>query len=212
MTSLARFARLALLIGACQGLAPAVAHANFVFTVSIDSQVLVDKSATLGPYDAEFSFFGSAGNTITISDFNLDGGGPLGPASAVGTASGDLGSSVTISDDAMNFGGIFDQQFTAGSVFSFVVSSTTNLPTGSNPVDAFSFAILDNTFTALSTTAPDGSNALVEYSIDSSANILAFNTNSPEMGDQQLAPQVTPEAAAVPEPASFVLACLGALG
>ncbi len=211
-----RMAALALLVGACLALTPCGARAEFSFTVTINSQVLVDKSADLAPYDAEFSFFGDTGNTITIDNFNLDGGAPLGMASVSGNASGDMGSSVTLFTDPNSgfFGGTFDQQFLAGSVFSFVVHSTTNLPPNGNPPDAFSFAILDRSGSALDTTAPDGSNSLVEYSIDGSAQIFAFDTNSPELGGpgDQLSPQVVPEATPAPEPASFVLAALGLVG
>ena len=171
-----------------------------VFSETVDTTQLVDFT---GPFSVEFSLTNPSNvvNTVSINNFDFGGGAPA-PTPTYGPpgnifVSGDMapGDTVTLMDNSVFLTNTFTGGFTPGSQLSFTVNSTTNADP--NP-DEFQFFLLGGNGQALPTTAPDGSNSLVELIID--------DANNPTLHFYQLEiPQVT----AVPEPASLSLLLAG---
>jgi hypothetical protein len=138
-------------------MAVAPVRADSLFNVSVSTTSLMSNSS--GPFQIDFQLIdgsgtGDANNTATVTGFNFGGGALLGAPTNIGGVTGDLSSTVTLVDSG--FFNNFQQSFTAGSTFSFMVDLTTNLDAGGTP-DAFTFALLDNLGNNISTADPGGS-------------------------------------------------------
>src|SRR5262249_32296227 len=108
------------------------AKANLMFQVTTDTSALVGNPS--GPFFLDFQFIDGSGtgdgnNTVSIGNFDFNGGNWAGPAA------------VSMSDTT--FFSDFTQEFTPGSSLSFQVTLSTALDGGGTP-DEFSFAILDS--------------------------------------------------------------------
>jgi hypothetical protein len=84
-------------------LAPAAAHADFIYNVTLNTAPLVGNAA--GPFSLDFQLTGTGNNTVTLSRFQFGGGaadtfgnGPF--DGTFGGASGNISSSVTLTDTA----------------------------------------------------------------------------------------------------------------
>ena len=118
------------------------ALADEIVDISVNTSPLTTPPASLaGPFTLLFqltdgSGVGDANNTVTISNFAFGGGsGPSGPISLTDTS----------------FFVFSNPGFIPGSSLSFVVDLTTNPDLGGTP-DQFSFAILTNAGTNITTT------------------------------------------------------------
>jgi hypothetical protein len=189
-------------------LGESVAHADQIYTVTIDTSSLA--SGYTGPFGLDFELIGTLGNTVTLSNFSFGNGGsagPLGSGFVTNTASGDLNTTITL-DDTTNFFNDFNQLFTPGDTLSFMVDTTTFAPPdASTPPDNFSAVILagyDPVYgydpftltggTPVSTTDPSGNDGIVD---------LDFPASNSQDGIYQIA--------SVPEPPSAVTLSLGML-
>lgn len=156
---------------------------------------------------------GDGNNTLSLTNFNFGAGGAAGSMDAVNSSggySGSLSAGLTLNDSQpFNAVAAF---FTPGSQLSFNLTDTfTSLD---SPIpDTFAFALIANGV-AVSTTATDGSDSLIEFNFDaSSATPLVYADNAP--GDTAGTPtaQLQNPPATVPEPATLELLALGlALG
>src|SRR5262249_61250369 len=102
-------------------LAHQAAGAVLSWTVSLDASRLA--ADYTGPFALDFELVGSAGNTVTLSNFSFGGGGAGPGPTLTGGASGDLAGTVTLNDGA-SFLNDFNQQFTPGSTLTFTMDST----------------------------------------------------------------------------------------
>ena len=183
-------------------------HADFIFTVSVNTSGLINDSSLTGPFGIDFQLVqgdGSVINTATISNINLGTGGAAVGSPSLTNSMGSLTNGVTLDDS--NFFSDFNQQFTPGSSLTFTVDLTTNV--GATAPDEFSFAILQNYGTAnvgeIPTTDPSGLNTLITVNITSSTpSIMSYGGTD---GDPP-APQVN----VVPEPSTLMLTLTGLLG
>lgn len=119
-----------------------------------------------GVYSLDFQLTSndaSGANSATIASLSIAGGALLSSQAYApqGGFSGSLASAVVLTTSA--FFSSFTQDFTPGSMLSFVLDLTNVAPTGPIP-DAFSFAILLNGI-ELATNDPSGANKLLTYDL-----------------------------------------------
>ncbi len=175
------------------------AHADS-FDVSLKTSSLVG----LGPQILLFEFIdgdGSIDNSLTLSDFNFDTGAAVGAADYGGTTgvSGDLTSGISMNDSS-GFA-LFDQEFNAGALLSFQLSTTNNFA-GVTP-DEFSMFVCDLSFNCYSDDTVAG-NLLGLGLTGGTLSPSSFTLNG--ASDQGLpAPVVTAPTTTTPEPSSVLL-------
>jgi PEP-CTERM motif len=187
------------------------AGAQVYYTVTIDTSQIVGASGY-----AEFSLSDgtvvdstgpSTANSVTLSNFNFNGGsaGSILPPN-IGNASGNMNSSILLADG--DPGGVADlaQGYTNGSSLSFDVAMTEVPQPGT--ADEFLIRLLDGSVNYYNTTDPSGNNAFLRVDITSStlgiSNIFTYAGS----GVNIPAPTVTIHAAPVngtPEPGTWAM-------
>ena len=190
-------------------------RADQTYHVSFNTSALTSLPAASGPFSLDFQLIDGgdpSNNTATISNFDFGTGGSApvddSGANASGTASGGLASgTISLADDDPITNELY-QTFTPGSLLSFDVTLTTNPDQSafSSP-DAFTFSILDGTFTAIPTTDPTTADTLVAVDISDTPTVSTFATDtSRALSDGTSTPAIDAPvaAAAVPEASSFV--------
>jgi hypothetical protein len=160
-------------------LAATTCHADFIFTVTVDTAPLIGHPA--GPFSLEFQLNDGSGtndgnNTALLSDFDFHGGNPVGPPTLIGGASGDLGSNIVLADN--DFLNEFFQEFTPGPLLTFTVDLSLNVDAGPQP-DEFTFAILDCTLIEIPTLGPADSLVLVDVTGNPVVQTFAGNPSRP---------------------------------
>ncbi|MFO1433783.1 MAG: NF038129 family PEP-CTERM protein [Candidatus Competibacteraceae bacterium] len=184
-----------------------LAQAGQLYSVSLNTLPLVGNSA--GPFYVEFqlndgSGIGDGNNTVTLSDFQFgSGGGAAGNPVTEGSATGSLTTGVVLTDS--EFFNSFYEEFTPGSLLSFVLEITTQ----ADPItpDQFSFAILDKTLTEIPTFGPG--DALLTIDIVSPNLIVqTFSSNPGEPPGIELA---APTVISAPGTLALLLVGLGGL-
>lgn len=185
----------ALLVGALLTLPATTEAAGITYTFDTSSL-----NPAAGLYSLDFQLTSndqSGSNVATISNLAIAGGALLPtqywPSS--GGAAGDLSSSVTLT--TTDFFNSFTQDFTVGSMVSFLLDLTNIGPTGLIP-DAFSFAILLNG-TEVATLDPTPASKLLRLDLTGGSG----PTGGGQFG---LVP-----AAPVPEPGTYLLVGVGML-
>lgn len=214
------FASCALLLAALVGNMGS-AHANAVFTVTLDTTPLMASAA--GPFAVFFqlndgSGLGDANNTAIIDHFLFGGGSAGASITTTGGASGNMSSGITLTDSDA-FLNSFAQGFTAGTSLSFQVDLTTDVDGGGTP-DAFAFSILDANGFPIPTLDDSLADTLLRIDIDSiTPTILTYATDpsrATDAGGDFLtirAPELgQPPSAGVPAPATALLLGTGLLG
>jgi len=174
------------------------------YNVTIDTASLRGDAVTLA---FDFISGGAFSNTITISDFALNGTlGTSGPST--GSVTGTLTGTVTLSD--ASFFNEFLQGGTLGTTISFQLDATNNGPRGGALPDTFSFFTLDPTASnsLLTTTDPTGADSLFSLQIDGSAAGLLGNY----LSQPPVSATLVPVATGVPEPGALDLLLLGFVG
>jgi len=182
------------------GGAPALATS---YTIDVNTTSLSGTSA-----DLAFDFLYGGGtlfNTITLSGFTTDGTlGTDGPNS--GNVTGTLPGPVTLSTTGGSFFNEYLTGLILGTDFSFQLDATANGPDTSSLPDAFSLFILDSTasYSLVSTNDPTGSDALLVFNIDGTAQGAMSTYSTPEDEVVVTAENATPPTS-VPEPSSLLL-------
>ena len=177
-------------------LVPSTTEASTI-SYSVDTSSL---NPLAGVYSLDFQLLSSdanGANSATIYNVVVTGGGLLGSLyyPPAGNVTGGLPSGVTLTTtDAVN---TYTQDFTVGSMLSFLVDLTNVAPTGLIP-DAFSFAILLDGV-EVTTLDPSGSNKLLQLDLVGGGSFGGG-------GSFALA-----AAAPVPEPSTYVLTGFGML-
>ena len=177
----------------------ASAHATSQFRVTVNTSLLSGIPG-LAPYALDFQFNNGSilnNNTVSVNNFQYNGGGAVGAPTLFGGVTGNIGSSVLFNNSAP-FQEIF-QTFTPGSSLRFDVLITAN-PDGVTP-DAFAFAILDKNLNNIPT------NGLGDA-------LLLINVDNPGPGPQAFAgtgafSNVTTSSTPVPESGSYILLLTG---
>jgi hypothetical protein len=185
-----------------------ICQANTIFNLSLDTSGLVGNAND--PFALDFQFSSGdttsgVSNTATLSLFAFGAGGSAGvgnPFPNSGNASGDVGSTVVLNTSGGSFFNEFSQNIAPGSMLSFQINLTNN-PQSSGTPDEFTFQLIDNTLSGISTTDPSGSSSLVI--IDLTGGTLTpriFSTNGDSVA---ITPHVSLSQTEVPEPASVWL-------
>ena len=192
-----------MLLAVCLASVAPLCHANFIFTVTLDTTSLIGDPA--GPFSIEFQLNDGSGtndgnNTALLSDFQFGGGMPVGSATLIGGASGDLGSNIVIADNA--FLNEFFQEFAPGTMLSFQVELTTNVDPGPQP-DQFSFAILDCTLVEIPTQGP--ADALVLSDITATPTVQTYAGDPSRASECSGLPVTIALPRIVSEPATILL-------
>lgn len=188
-TALIRFAVVAAfaLLGS-----PAMRAQTLNFLVDINTATLAAQDGANAPFYLDFDFnYGNsslAGNTATLYDFALTGGGAVGSAVTNGSATGSIGSTVTLTASAADPLNELYQQFSAGTTdIQFRASITERGPDIGVPSE-FSVSILDDSLgvpAQLFTTAPDTA-SLVTLDLNSAntiGNVDAYTSVSSADGN-----------------------------
>ena len=118
----------------------ASAHATALFRVTVNTSSLIGSSSA--PFALDFQFNNGSilnNNTVTVDNFQYNGGAAVGAPTLFGGVTGNIGSSVFFNNSSA-FQELF-QTFTPGSSLRFDVFLTQN-PESPTP-DLFAFAILD---------------------------------------------------------------------
>ena len=191
----------AVLVALGLGLAtPAMAD---TFKITLDTSPLTGtQMLAFGLVDGD----GSVNNTLSLTDFNLNGGSAVaGTADCSGAAGcfGDIDGGIALSDAA--FLTFFSQQFEPGASLSFILN-TTNSFAGGTP-DAFAMYVCNDSF---SVCYSDDAATSAMLMVDLTSGVLAASdfTTFGSSGYQLDAPVVT----AAPEPDTLVLLAAGLTG
>jgi hypothetical protein len=183
---------------------PASSRAQNVFFVTFDTSPLVGNAS--GPFSLDFqlldgSLLGDANNTAMVGSFAfLPAGGPSGPPTTLGDATGDIAAGIALRDTfPINE---LSQPVDLGDRLAFALTMTANEDTGGIP-DLFSFAILDNTGSAIPTDGP--ANALLVADLQA-GTVQTFSGIGDFAGVSALS------VVAVPEPGSVGLLASSAGG
>lgn len=171
--------------------------------------VTLDTSGLSGDYQIYMALTGATGNSATAFLFDLGGGVP----GDVILGTGDVSSIVTLDTSTNPFLDEFAQNFTVGSVLSFVLDLTNNGPASPNAPDSFAFALASTGGVNLETNDPQGGDYLFYVDLTGGPlNFQIFSTTSTTF------PSITPVIApttVIPEPATGMViagALLGILG
>ena len=186
----------------------ALAHADFIFDVFVDTLPLIGHPA--GPFSLEFQLNDGSGtndgnNTALLSDFEFFGGMPVGSPTLIGGASGALSSNIVLADN--EFLNEFFQEFVPGPGLSFHVELTTNVDPGPQP-DQFSFAILDCNLVEIPTNGP--ADALLIVDITANPVVRTFSGGSGRASGCGGAP-IPVAARLLPEPSALALISIALL-
>jgi hypothetical protein len=178
------------------------------FTITLDTRALVSG----GKYFVNFQLTNhdsAPNNTITLTNFNFGGGAAVTPAvvGTLGGASGSFESGVTLTDS--NFGSLFGQQFRAGNSLQFNLTLSSTASHTAFP-DSFSFSLLDEGGSVVSTTGPSG--AFLILNIRSGITVGSFQTFGVPGDIPPPVVTLTNQAAPVPEPATLLLFGAGLAG
>jgi len=186
---------------------------------SLSYYVTINTTSLLGNSDAPFSLdlqlaqgSGNVTNSVTLSNFSISGGTFAGSSNYTdGSESGSLGSTLTLTNADLN--NEFAEAFSTGvTSIAFKVTETENSEevTSGTPVpDQFNVFLDDNNTSSgfVPSTAPDGSDAILESALFENAtlsSVKTYSTTSPDAG------VVT--TTAVPEPSSIGMLAMAAVG
>lgn len=156
---------------------------------------------------------GNSDNTVTLSNFNFDGGSPAaGTVMDMGGGSGDMSSAVTLTNSSSFINFLF-QGFTPGPELSFVASFTNNLD---SPLpDVFTASLVDPTGNGIPTLDPSGNDTLITVTLTGTVQPGPDGPAPPVTvfgADPSQTSYVVPAPSVVPEPGSFVLLLGGLAG
>ena len=181
------------------------------FTVSLDTSLLSGTDIlAFGLFDGD----GVTNNVVTLTDFDF-GGGSATPGTADCTTIGDPGSgcfgdldtSVTLED--LTPTGFFFQEFTAGSLLSFTLTTTNNFA-GSTP-DAFAMYVCDDATFASCYSDDVNTFAMLVLGLNGDPLSSTSFTLSGATAQGLNAPVVT-ALTQVPEPSTLMLLATGVAG
>jgi hypothetical protein len=186
-------------------LGPGSAHADLIYSVSVDTSSLASQSGFL---DFQFNPSDSSAlaATASVTLFQSVGGILSQPATLTGDAAGSLPGALTLINSTA-FNDAF-QGFSFGTSFSFTLTLSgpaVDSPGGTSG-SAFALSVYAaDAMTPLLTTDPNGSVATIDLNANGTASVFTF-AQSPT--DSTPAATVT-AAGAVPEPSTLVLALVG---
>jgi hypothetical protein len=156
---------------------------------------------------------GNSDNTVSLTNFNFDGGSATaGTVMDFGGGSGDLSSGVTLtnSNALLNF---VAQSFTPGPDLMFLATFTNNL--NSPFPDVFTTSLIDPNGNGVPTLDPTGNDTLITITL-TGATQPGPDGNAPPVAtfgtDPSQTSYVVPAASVVPEPASLMLMLGGLAG
>lgn len=143
-----------------------ICSADTVYTVSLNTNALIGNANA--PFALDFQLISgdiTSGviNAATLAGFSFGSGGSAGtgsPFANSGNANGSLVSTVTLNTSGASFFNEFSQFFTPGNTLSFQLDLTNNSQPGGTP-DEFTFQLIDNTSSEISTADPSGSDSLI---------------------------------------------------
>jgi len=144
---------------------------------------------------------GNSDNTVTLTNFNFNGGSATaGTAMEFGGGTGDMSSGVTLtnSNSLLNF---VSQSFTPGPQLSFLASFTNNL--NSPFADMFTTSLIDPNGNGVPTLDPSGNDTLITITLTGAVQ-PGPDGNAPPVAtfgtDPSQTSYVVPAASVVPEP------------
>lgn len=151
---------------------------------------------------------GAIDNSVSLTDFSLDGGSVAAPADYLGStgASGDITTGIAMDDSSLSTA-IFTQEFNPGMALSFLLTTTNNLE-GVAP-DGFVMAVCDTSFDCYSDN-PDGAD--LELGLNGAPLTPTSFLLTGASAQGLPAPVVTTASSGtVPEPSSLALLAVGLL-
>jgi len=144
-------------------------------------------------------------NTVTVTGAQFGGGSLIGSPALTGGTSGDLSTSVILGDT--DFFNEYLQDFTAGSVLSFLIDFSGNFA-GGTP-DSLTFLLIDSgTGLPVPTLDPLGTDVLFAMDLSGSVAPLSFAPD-PARTELNLSAPVVSSISAAPEPGSLLFVGLG---
>jgi hypothetical protein len=156
---------------------------------------------------------GNSDNTVSLTNFNFDGGSATpGTVMDFGGGSGDLSSGVTLtnSNALLNF---VAQSFTPGPDLMFLATFTNNL--NSPFPDVFTTSLLDPNGNGIPTLDPTGNDTIITVTLTGTTQPGPYG-NAPPVGvfgtDPSQTSLVVPAPSVVPEPGSLMLMLGGLAG
>ena len=176
-------------------------------TVQVTLNYLQFPTPNNGPYSLDFTLVGTAGNSVSITNFSgLVSGGT---AVSTGNASGAAPNPVLLADGPSAFYNDLFQGITFSTNIGFAITMT-NID--SLTPDAFTISLLDSFGQPVPTFDPSGANTLITIDLGTVPQLNSYASDTSQSTNDNRYP-VVPAAsfasAQVPEPASWMYAVLG---
>jgi hypothetical protein len=169
-------------------------------------------SVTDAPFYLDFTLVGTAGNSVSVTNFNFGvGHADPGTTVATGDATGSLSSGLYLADGPSSFYNDIYQEYVPGTSLSFRINMTN---TDASTPDTLAISLLDATLNPVPTLDPSGANTLITVDLGSTPVFSSYAVDVSQSTRTMEYPNVpaatyTIVAAAAPEPSTVWYALSG---